>query len=197
MSSNHAMEEDGRRLLGTVPSATILMVNSTRYKINGAQAIAFTDTTSGILVVARVLGGCLSDTASCANGRSVPCAGLAEHHTKEVNREHHHVSSSARVDARTVTIFTPPPFGPCIQSVDQVALLPTAPEADDRLSRTLALGRDSTAWSFVGCGGNHHRHGSRRGCVTASADPGPRSRSCERGVRRGLIHLSCPRAARR
>ena len=40
------MEEDGRRLLGTVPSATILIVNSTRYKINGTQAIAVTDTTS-------------------------------------------------------------------------------------------------------------------------------------------------------
>jgi hypothetical protein len=42
------MEEDGRRLPGIVPSATILMVNSARYKINGAQAIAFTDTTSRI-----------------------------------------------------------------------------------------------------------------------------------------------------
>src|SRR4030095_14374876 len=48
MSSNHAMEDDGRRLLGTVPSATILMVNSTRYKLKGAHAIAFTDTTSRI-----------------------------------------------------------------------------------------------------------------------------------------------------
>ena len=48
MRSNHAMEEDGRRLPGMVPSATILMVNSTRYKINGTQAIAFTDTTSRI-----------------------------------------------------------------------------------------------------------------------------------------------------
>jgi hypothetical protein len=38
------MEEDGRRLPGIVPSATILIVNSTRYKINGTQAIAFTDT---------------------------------------------------------------------------------------------------------------------------------------------------------
>ena len=47
------MEEDGRRLLGTVPSATILMVNSTRYKINGAQAIALTDTTSRISAVCR------------------------------------------------------------------------------------------------------------------------------------------------
>jgi hypothetical protein len=37
------MEEDGRRLPGTVPSATILIVNSTRYKINGIQAIAFTE----------------------------------------------------------------------------------------------------------------------------------------------------------
>ena len=42
------MEEDGRRLPGIVPSATILMVSSTRYKINGAQAIAFTYTTSRI-----------------------------------------------------------------------------------------------------------------------------------------------------
>jgi len=40
---------------GIVPSATILIVNSTRYKIKGAQAIALTDTTSRILVVARVL----------------------------------------------------------------------------------------------------------------------------------------------
>jgi hypothetical protein len=47
--SNQAMEDDERRLPGTVPSATILMINSTRYKINGAQAIAFTDTTSRIL----------------------------------------------------------------------------------------------------------------------------------------------------
>jgi hypothetical protein len=39
------MEEDGRRLPGIVPSATILMVNSMRYKINGAQTIAFTNTT--------------------------------------------------------------------------------------------------------------------------------------------------------
>jgi hypothetical protein len=45
ISSNHAMEDDGRRLPGTVPSATILIVNSTRYKISGAQAIAFTDIT--------------------------------------------------------------------------------------------------------------------------------------------------------
>jgi hypothetical protein len=30
-------------LPGTVPSATILIVNSTRYKINGIQAIAFTE----------------------------------------------------------------------------------------------------------------------------------------------------------
>ena len=52
-------------------------------------------------------------------------AWFAEHHPNEVNREHHHVSSSTRVDARTVTIFTPPPFGPYIQSVDQVALLPS------------------------------------------------------------------------
>ena len=35
MSSNQAIEEDGRRLLGTVPSATILMVNCTRYKMPG------------------------------------------------------------------------------------------------------------------------------------------------------------------
>ena len=55
MSSNQAIEEDGRRLPGIVPSATILMINSTRYKIKGAQAIAFTDTTSRILVVGRVL----------------------------------------------------------------------------------------------------------------------------------------------
>src|SRR5215212_1906549 len=40
--SNQAMEDDGRRLPGTVPSATILIINSTRYKINGAQAIALT-----------------------------------------------------------------------------------------------------------------------------------------------------------
>jgi hypothetical protein len=46
MRSNHAIEEDGRRLPGIVPSATILIVNSTRYKINGAQAIAFTNITS-------------------------------------------------------------------------------------------------------------------------------------------------------
>jgi hypothetical protein len=32
-----------------------LIVNSTRYKIKGAQAIALTDTTSRILVVARAL----------------------------------------------------------------------------------------------------------------------------------------------
>src|SRR5207344_59491 len=48
MRRSHAIEDDGRRLPGIVTSATILMVNSTRYKINGAQAIAFTDTTSRI-----------------------------------------------------------------------------------------------------------------------------------------------------
>jgi hypothetical protein len=36
MSSSHAMEEEGRRFPGTVPIATILLVSSTRYKINGA-----------------------------------------------------------------------------------------------------------------------------------------------------------------
>ena len=46
MSSSHAMEEEGRRFPGTVPIATILLVSSTRYKINGAQAIALTDITS-------------------------------------------------------------------------------------------------------------------------------------------------------
>jgi hypothetical protein len=53
------MEEDGRRLPGIVPSATILMVNSMRYKINGAQTIAFTNTTShmrGIRIWAELSG---------------------------------------------------------------------------------------------------------------------------------------------
>jgi hypothetical protein len=46
MRSNQAIEDDGRRLPGIVPSATILMINSTRYKIAGTHAIAFTDITS-------------------------------------------------------------------------------------------------------------------------------------------------------
>ena len=75
ISNNQAIDEDGRRLLGTVPSATILIVNSTRYKINGAQAIAFTNTTSQTLVGARQLQRPRSDTAYARSSRrSVSCA---------------------------------------------------------------------------------------------------------------------------
>ena len=63
ISNNHAIDEDGRRLFGTVPSATILIVNSTRYKIKGAQAIAFTDSTSRIW--ATTIGHRLGDGLTC------------------------------------------------------------------------------------------------------------------------------------
>ena len=64
------MEEDGRRLLGTVPSATIFIVSSTRYKINGSHATAFIDTTSRL-------------TRSPWPKR--PMGNRTEHHPKEVN----------------------------------------------------------------------------------------------------------------
>jgi hypothetical protein len=70
MRSNHAMEEDGRRLLGTVPIATILIVSSTRYKINGSHATAFIDTTSRL-------------TRSLWPKR--PMGKRTKHHPKEVN----------------------------------------------------------------------------------------------------------------
>ena len=69
------------------------------------------------------------------------------------------VSGTARVDAGTVAIFTPPPYDPCAGSVDQGTVLANTPETGDRLGATLALGRhaddddDASDRAFIGVPG--------------------------------------------
>jgi hypothetical protein len=69
------------------------------------------------------------------------------------------VNGSARIDAGTVAIFTPPPFDPCAGSVDQAKVLTRTPETGDRLGTTLALGRhsddddDASDRAFIGVPG--------------------------------------------
>ena len=64
-----------------------MIVNSTRYKINGAQAIAFTNTTLSDLACKSKCPRQLykRDRLRRTFCRSVPRAGLAEHHPGEVN----------------------------------------------------------------------------------------------------------------
>jgi hypothetical protein len=110
-----------------------------------------------------------------------------------VNREHHHVSSSTRVDARTVTIVMPPPLGPYVQSVDRVALLPTYLKqmiVSAELWHLDAIARPGVRWVS---GATIIVAGPREAESRQVLIPGP-GRNSGKGVLRGLIHLSCPGA---
>ena len=68
-------------------------------------------------------------------------------------------NGSARKDAGTAVVFTPPPFESCARAVDQPTLLAGNPETGDRLGSTLALGRhsddddDASDRAFIGVPG--------------------------------------------
>lgn len=83
--------------------------------------------------------------AAVVFGRNIGCSDASIQIVAGVPGEDITFSGSARVDAGTVTFFTPPPFNPCAGSVDQANLLPRPPESGDRVGSTLALGRHSGA----------------------------------------------------
>jgi FG-GAP repeat len=97
--------------------------------------------------------------AAVAVGRNVGCFDGSIQVVAGVPGEDITVSGTARVDAGTVAIFTPPPYDPCAGSVDQGTVLANTPETGDRLGATLALGRhaddddDASDRAFIGVPG--------------------------------------------
>jgi hypothetical protein len=99
--------------------------------------------------------------AAVVIGRNIGCFDNSIQIVAGVPGEDTTVGGSARKDAGTVAIFTPPPYDPCARSVDQANLLSSAPESGDRLGSTLALGRhsddddDASDRAFIGVPGEN------------------------------------------
>jgi len=97
--------------------------------------------------------------AAVAVGRNVGCLDGSVQVVAGVPGEDITVSGTARVDAGTVAIFTPPQYDPCAGSVDQGTVLANTPETGDRLEATLALGRhandddDASDRAYIGVPG--------------------------------------------